>query len=132
MVGGTIIVFYGFMLKDFRAYQIAVQFYKICETVRGPKHLVDQLQRASSSIALNLAEGSESGSNQNRRRYYRMAMASLRESQAILDLVPTTTKSSEAAVCGEKLGGHIFKLCQFISKQLERGAGGREPGPENR
>ncbi len=45
------------------------------------------LQTGSSSVALNLAEGSEGVSDQNRRRYYRISMASLRESQAILDLL---------------------------------------------
>ncbi|MGE3386767.1 MAG: four helix bundle protein [Bdellovibrionales bacterium] len=38
------------------------------------------------SIALNLAEGSGKETNADRRRFYQIAMGSLREAQAIIDL----------------------------------------------
>lgn len=103
------------MLKDFRAYQLSVQFYKVCEKVRGPIHLRDQLLRSSSSITLNLAEGSEGASLQNRRRFYRIAMGSLRESQAILDLMPESELQANAARLGQTLGGYVFRLCQVLN-----------------
>ncbi len=72
------------MLKSFRSYQIAVRFYWVCEKLKGAQHLQNQLLRASSSIALNLAEGRERVTDADRRRFYRMAMGSVRECQAIL------------------------------------------------
>ncbi len=106
------------MLKKFRAYTLAVQFYKSCTKVRGSQHLIDQLHRASSSVALNLAEGSEGVSDQNRRRYYRISMASLRESQAILDLLTESESTLQARNLGEDLGGCIFNLCRALDKKV--------------
>ncbi len=77
------------MLKNFRSYQLAVKFYKLCEKLKAPKHLQDQLLRASSSIALNLAEGGERVTDADRRRFYRMAMGSIRECQTIRECSDT-------------------------------------------
>jgi four helix bundle protein len=117
------------MLKNFRAYQLAIRFFKACEVLRGHRHLKDQLIRSSSSIALNLAEGSEGASDQNRRRYYRMAMASLRESQAILDLLPFTEQLKQTQRLGNELGGYVFQLCRALDKKLAQGA--EHSSPEN-
>lgn len=46
------------MLKNFRAFQLAKELYQGCKPLRLPPHLKDQLLRASSSVALNLAESS--------------------------------------------------------------------------
>lgn len=102
------------MLKNFRAYQAAVQLYKTCEQVRGPRHLHDQLLRSSSGIALNLAEGSERVMDRDRRRFYRMAMASLRESQATLDLLPSSKATELAKLKADEVGAKIYRLCQSI------------------
>jgi four helix bundle protein len=48
--------------------------------------LYDQLLRASSSVVLNLAEGSAKRTPPDQRRFYNIAFASLRECEAILDL----------------------------------------------
>ena len=44
------------MLKNFRTLDLAVAFYRQVTGLKLPHHLKDQLLRASSSIALNLAE----------------------------------------------------------------------------
>jgi hypothetical protein len=41
------------MLKNFKTYQLSIQFYQACEKLKLPRHLKDQLVRASSSVALN-------------------------------------------------------------------------------
>ncbi len=46
------------MLKSFRTYQLSIQFYQACLVLKLPRHIRDHLLRASSSITLNLAEGS--------------------------------------------------------------------------
>jgi four helix bundle protein len=53
---------------------------------RGRGHLADQLTRASTSIVLNIAEGSDKFSRPDKRRYYLSASGSATESAAILDV----------------------------------------------
>lgn len=107
-----------FMLKNFRAYILAVEFYRMCSRIKGPRHLTDQLNRASSSVPLNLAEGSEGASLPNRRRFYRIAMGSLRESQAILDLLSDSETTRQARKLGDELGACVFKLCKTLDHKL--------------
>jgi four helix bundle protein len=61
------------MLKNFRAFQLAKEFYQICKTLKLPVHLKDQLMRASSSTALNLAESSGERTEKERDRYFTVA-----------------------------------------------------------
>jgi len=44
-------------MKNFRTYQIAVEFYRLSSKQRFSGHLKDQFNRAASSIVLNLAGG---------------------------------------------------------------------------
>jgi four helix bundle protein len=44
-------------MYTFRTYDLAVNFYGLCERMKLKGPLRDQLIRASSSIALNLREG---------------------------------------------------------------------------
>ena len=56
------------------------------ELPRGRAYLVDQLQRAASSIALNIAEGAGEYARHEKHRFYRMAKRSATECAAILDI----------------------------------------------
>ena len=71
-----------------RAFHQAVEYYQLCRKLRLPSFLKTQLQRAASSIALNLSEGSGKNSPAERRRYFTIAMGSIRECQAIAVLEP--------------------------------------------
>ena len=95
-------------MKNFRTYQIAVEFYHLAASLNVKRHLKDQLNRASSSIALNLAEGAGRFGRRDQKKYFNIAFASLRECQAILDI----ERINEAKVvnCADKLAAHIFKL----------------------
>lgn len=53
---------------------------------RSKFYLVDQLQRASCSISLNIAEGAGEFSKNEKARFYRMARRSATECAAILDV----------------------------------------------
>jgi four helix bundle protein len=99
------------LLKNFRSYQLAVRLYRLCEEIKCAPHLKEQLSRASSSIALNLAEGSARATMKDRRRYYNIAMGSVRECQTILDLMSIST-DSEVVKLADQLGAGIYKLNQ--------------------
>ena len=74
------------MLKEFKTYQLSLQFYQACLKLKLPRHLRDQLLRASSSISLNLAEGSAKPTERDQMKFYFISFGSLRECQAILSL----------------------------------------------
>jgi len=95
-------------MKTFRSYQLALSFYKQCRTLDLPYHLKDQLQRAASSIALNLAEGSGKRTPADQKRFYQIAFGSLRECQAVLDLAETD--SAALIDCADHLGASVYKL----------------------
>jgi len=99
------------MLKNFRTYQLAVKYYRSCITLKLPRHLKDQLSRSSSSIAINLAEGSGKNTFKDRRKYYHIAMGSFRESQAILEL--SGIKQTELFKLEDHLGASLYKLINW-------------------
>ena len=96
------------MRKQFRTYQLAVEFYHLSASLNLPRHLKDQLSRASSSIALNLAEGDGRRSRADQRRFFDIAMGSLRECQSILDL--TSSKDTAVRRKADELAAHLYRL----------------------
>ncbi len=73
-------------------------------------HLREQLGRAASSISLNLAEGYGRASQKERKRFFVIAMGSLRECQAILTL--GEHQHSEAYTVLNQTGASLYKLLQ--------------------
>jgi len=69
-----------------KSYQLAVQFYRQAKGVSLPAHLKNQLLRAASSVALNISEGTGRRTSPDRRRFFTIAMGSIRECQAVVDL----------------------------------------------
>jgi four helix bundle protein len=72
-------------------YQVALEFVatagEILESFPPGRHdLVDQLNRASTSIVLNIAEGAGEFSRAEKVRFYRMAKRSATECAAALDV----------------------------------------------
>ena len=53
----------------------------------GRAHLKDQLDRAATSVLLNIAEGAGEFSLADKQRFYRMARRSATESAAVLDII---------------------------------------------
>ncbi len=98
------------MLKTFTTYQVAVKFYRLSSTLKLQRDLKDQLTRAASSIALNLAEGRARASAADQKRFFNIAMGSLRECQAVLDLAGTS--ALEVSHCADSLGAHLYRLIQ--------------------
>lgn len=73
-------------------YQRALELLDLVDRIveqmpPGRAHLKDQLDRAATSIILNVAEGAGEYSLADKHRFYRMARRSATESAAILDIV---------------------------------------------
>lgn len=98
------------MLKNFESYKLSVELYHALENVKTHGFLKEQILRASSSVALNLAEGSAKPTRADRIRFYRIAFGSLREVQAVLDLIRST--DPKLKILSDKLAAHIYKLCK--------------------
>jgi len=73
-------------------YQFAIRFVVLADEIvenlpRGRGYLADQLRRAGSSIALNIAEGTGEYAPIEKVRFYRMAKRSATECSSILDIL---------------------------------------------
>jgi four helix bundle protein len=72
-------------------YQAAIELVVLIDEIvdhfpRGRAYLADQLQRAGTSIPLNIAEGAGEYSDSEKLRFYRMAKRSATECAGILDI----------------------------------------------
>jgi four helix bundle protein len=99
------------MLSKFRTYQAAVAFHHGAQVLKLPRYLRDQMDRASSSVCLNLAEGAGKTSFGDRRKFYGNALASLRECQAVLDVARVRDQGLRDRA--DQLGGMLYRLCSW-------------------
>ena len=74
-------------MKKFKTYQLAVQFYRNSNKLYLKEPLRNQFHRASLSIILNLALAKAKPTAKDRRKFYYISLGSLREIQAILDII---------------------------------------------
>lgn len=66
----------------------------------------DQLMRASLSVVLNLSEGSARPTAKDRRRFYSISYASVREVQSIVDILHRTEEFELA----DRVGAMLYRL----------------------
>ena len=102
-------------MKNFRTYDLAVKLYKEAKKTQIKFAIKDQLLRASSSIALNLAEGNERRGIKDRMRFFNIALTSAREVQAIIELEELT----ELDELTDKLCAHLYCLNCLNYKTLK-------------
>lgn len=95
-------------MENFRTFNLAVTFYNQAITLKLPYQLKDQLHRAASSIALNLAEGRGKPTVKDQVRFFSIAFGSLRECQAILIL--SDHRESPTWQCLDILAAHLHNL----------------------
>jgi four helix bundle protein len=101
-------------MADFRTYDLSIQFSRLCRNLNLPQDLQYQLNRASASIALNLKEGSARHTEKDRHRFYRMAMGSFRECEAVFDI--QEIKNGFIIEKANHLGRSLNRLCKSTSK----------------
>jgi four helix bundle protein len=78
--------------EKFGAYRFAIEFASLAAAIidklpEGQSKLADQLRRSTSSIALNIAEGSGKSSILNRKHCYVIARGEAMECAAIIDVL---------------------------------------------
>ena len=95
-------------MKNFRTYQLAVEFYHTVSSFKLKGDAKDQLSRAARSIALNLAEGRGRRTQKDQLRFFNIALGSLRECQAIL-ILEKLDETTEWILL-DKLGAHLYRL----------------------
>jgi four helix bundle protein len=84
-------------------YRAAIELLALADTIaselpRGRAYLADQLRRASTSIAFNIAEGAGEFAAADKARFYRSARRSATESAAILDGCRTLSLADAGAL----------------------------------
>jgi four helix bundle protein len=109
-----VIAFISAMLSKFDAFQIATEFHWACKALVLRYAMKDQLVRASSSIALTLAEGAGKRTPAEQRHFYSMALASLRECQAVVHI--EKIEDPDLNQLADRLGAMLYKL---VKKELK-------------
>jgi four helix bundle protein len=95
---------------NFRTYEQAVELYRECAKLRLKGCVRDQLQRASLSIVLNLAEGAAKPTKADKKRFFAIAYGSIRETQALLRLL----ERGELFARADRLGAQAYRLMQAM------------------
>jgi len=98
-------------------YGVAIEFVAVADALveelpRGRAYLADQLQRAATSIALNIAEGAGERSAADKARFYRFACRSATESAAILDVMRTLELSEVPRL--QQGRGLLLRIVQML------------------
>lgn len=99
-------------MKTFRAYNLAVQFYKACLGLKMPSHIRLQLHRAAMSIPLNLREGYGRKTIADQQRFFTISFGSIREVQAIFDLLDPAP-SQDLLNMIDHLAAIVYKLSRW-------------------
>jgi four helix bundle protein len=97
-------------MNNFRSYDLAKSLYQQCKRQPVKGYVRDQLLRASLSVCLNLIEGSAKPTKKDRARFYAIALGSIRETQAIVELENLPLDKQADIV-----GAHVFKLLRAVS-----------------
>ena len=112
-------------------YQRALELLDLVDRIvdampSGRAHLKDQLDRAATSIVLNIAEGAGEFSLPDKQRFYRIARRSATESAAILDIIRRRDHSSpDLLVQARDL---LVRIVSMLIRMTQNGDRARAPG----
>ena len=102
-------------MSHFRCLTLSIELYKDCKNQKLAYSIKDQLIRASSSIALNLAEGNQRHTLKDKRKFFNIALTSLREVQCIIKLEEIEKIERKA----DHLGAMLFALNRNLYRKLK-------------
>jgi four helix bundle protein len=114
-----------YKFQKLQVYQLAVDYtdavYKISDKLPAMEkyNLKTQIQRAATSIALNIAEGSTGQSDPEQKRFLGLAVRSYLETIACLDLIERRKyMKEEETEETRKMGHQLFIKLQAFRKSL--------------
>lgn len=96
-------------MHHLRSYKLAVEFYGQAKAIELPYYLKDQLRRAALSIGLNLSEATGKRSPKDQVRFFEIAMGSIRECQALIELESDSFTASQKDLL-DHLAASTYKL----------------------
>jgi four helix bundle protein len=102
-------------------YRVALEFQVLSTTLlprRGQSALRDQLDRASASIVLCIAEGAGRSSRPDKARFYSIARGSATECAAIVDIANARRLCSPAT--GAEARTLLIRIVQMLTKLIAR------------
>ena len=107
--------------QRFDVYRVALEFHGLVPSLvprRGFASLRDQIDRASASILLNIAEGSGRFSRSDKAQFYLIARGSAMESAAVLDIL----LSRDVITAGVYHHGHglLIRVTQMLTRLVQR------------
>lgn len=99
------------MTVKFRTLNLAEDFYRKAEKTKFKRQcLQNQFDRALLSIVLNLSEGNAKPTAKDRRKFFYIALGSLREVQTLLKISDYKLLLQES----DSLGAHLYCLCKKV------------------
>ena len=113
-------------MQNLMSYQLAVKFYGEAKTIKLPYIVKNQFQRAALSVALNISEGTGKRSMRDRVRFFEIAMGSIRECQAVIELEPAAFNSLQKDLL-DHLAACTFKLIRCSEINRFSATAGRYP-----
>ncbi len=120
-----------YKFQRLEVYQLALEYldllYELAKTFPAEEkyNLTSQLQRAGTSIVLNIAEGSTGQSDAEQHRFLGLAMRSYLETVACLDIARRRAITSDDTLRPMKeLGYRLFTKLQAFRNSLKRSTPG--------
>jgi four helix bundle protein len=101
-------------------YRLAVEFQAFVVRLlpKASAILRDQLERASVSVVLNIAEGAGRRSLGEKRRFYSIARGSATECAAAIDLLAARGLAEPDACSGAR--GRLVRIVQMLTRLMQR------------
>jgi len=110
------------------ALEAVYQVNKIIEYSKRNRIVRDQILRSSTSVVLNIAEGTGKRSGADRRRYYEIARGSAMETSAALDILVVLNYTTEDRVASTK---HLLRrVVAMLTRMTDVPNGVREEASE--
>ena len=103
-------------MAEFWLLDMAIDFDKKAQKLRIRPTLKKQLDKAASSIGLNLAEGNAKYTQREKRRYYQTAYGSAKECRAIFRMA--SLDGSEIDKLADRLAAGLYRLVKSEIKTL--------------
>ncbi len=107
-----------------QAIELARNYLRISEQLKQRHHfgLADQIERVAVSIASNIAEGANSGSDKVFKRYLNIAIGSSYELIAQSEIIDGMVEKEELNKCVDDLNrliAGLYKLRTYLNKAIE-------------